>query len=129
MKPAAAEKQMDREKQTGGETPDNGNGGKAVPPVQPGGGPIVPPIVTPPEELKPKRFHGTVNIEPVRVGVDASKIAEEVIAHLAGLLNAKVTVTLEIEAAIPDGVPENVVRTVTENSNTLKFTSHGFERE
>lgn len=129
VKPAAAEKQMDREKQTGGETPDNGNGGKAVPPVQPGGGPIVPPIVTPPEELKPKRFHGTVNIEPVRVGVDASKIAEEVIAHLAGLLNAKVTVTLEIEAAIPDGVPENVVRTVTENSNTLKFTSHGFERE
>ena len=34
-----------------------------------------------------------------------------------------------IEAAIPDGVPDNVVRTVTENSRTLKFTSHGFERE
>jgi hypothetical protein len=28
---------------------------------------------------------------------------------------------------VPDGVPEKVVRTVTENSRTLKFTEHGFE--
>ena len=27
------------------------------------------------------------------------------------------------------GVPEHVVRTVSENSRTLKFTSHGFEKE
>jgi len=40
-----------------------------------------------------------------------------------------VTVTLEIEAKIPTGVPENVVRTVTENSRTLKFETQGFERE
>ena len=38
-------------------------------------------------------------------------------------------VTLEIEAEIPGGVPENVVRTVTENGRTLKFTSQGFEAE
>jgi len=49
-------------------------------------------------------------------------------AHLAGIVGAKVSVTLEIEATVPDGVPENVVRTVTENSRTLKFTSFGFER-
>jgi hypothetical protein len=40
-----------------------------------------------------------------------------------------VTVTLEIEAHVPAGVPENVVRTVTENSRTLKFDTHGFETE
>jgi len=40
-----------------------------------------------------------------------------------------VRVTLEVEAEIPDGAPENVVRTVTENSRTLKFTTHGFENE
>ena len=40
---------------------------------------------------------------------------------------AEVTVTLEIDAEIPEGAPENVVRTVTENSRTLKFASHGFE--
>ena len=78
---------------------------------------------------KPKRFHGTAVLDTTRVGRDASRIAEEVIAHLAGLVGARVTVTIEVEAEIPDGAPDHVVRTVTENSRTLKFTSHGFERE
>ena len=79
--------------------------------------------------MKPKRFHGTATLDSTRVGRDASRIADEVIAHLAGLVGAEVTVTIEIEAAIPDGAPDNVVRTVTENSRTLKFTSQGFEAE
>jgi hypothetical protein len=79
--------------------------------------------------VPPKRFHGSVCIDAARVGRDASRIADEVIAHLAGLVGTEVTVTLEIEAKIPSGAPENVVRTVTENARTLKFTSHGFERE
>ena len=33
------------------------------------------------------------------------------------------------EATMPDGASDQVVRTVTENSQTLKFTSHGFEKE
>ncbi len=41
----------------------------------------------------------------------------------------KVTVTPEIEAEVPSGVPDNVVRTVTENARTLKFTSQGFEKD
>jgi hypothetical protein len=52
-----------------------------------------------------------------------------VISHLAGLVGASVTVTLEIEAEIPGGAPEHVVRTVTENSRTLKFSTQGFEDE
>ena len=40
-----------------------------------------------------------------RVGRDASRIADEVIAHLSGLVCAKVTVTLEVEAEIPSGAP------------------------
>ena len=35
----------------------------------------------------------------------------------------------EIEADIPAGAPDNVVRTVTENSRTLRFTQQGFERD
>jgi hypothetical protein len=31
---------------------------------------------------------------------------------------------LEIEAEIPEGIPDNVVQTVTENCGTLKFTSN-----
>ncbi len=51
------------------------------------------------------------------------------ITHLAVLVEANVPVTLDIEADIPASAPDHVVRTVTENSRTLKFDSHGFERE
>lgn len=75
------------------------------------------------------RFHGTVVLDAGRVGRDAGRIAEEVIAHLTGLVGSNVTVALEIDATVPSGVPDNVVRTVTENSRTLKFSTHGFESE
>ena len=80
-----------------------------------------------PPAKKARRFHGAVTLDATRVGRDAGRIAEEVVAHLSGLVGAEVTVTLEIEAEIPGGAPDNVVRTVTENSRTLKFGSHGFE--
>ena len=80
-----------------------------------------------PREAALKRFHGTVNLDPTRVGRDAGRIADEVVAHLAGLVGANVNVTLEISADVQNGVPDNVVRTVTENCRTLKFKDHGFE--
>ncbi len=79
----------------------------------------------PPPRLK--RFHGSAVLDATRVGRDAGKIADEVIAHLEGLMGSRVKVTLEIEADIPAGVPENVIRIVTENCRTLKFSSQGFE--
>jgi hypothetical protein len=78
---------------------------------------------------RPNRYYGTVTLDAARVGRDAGKIADEVIAHLSGLIGAKVTVTMEIEVSVPDGVPDNVVRTVTENGRTLKFLNQGFDRE
>ena len=78
---------------------------------------------------QPKRYYGTVTLDTTRVGRDASQIADEVIAHLAGLVGARVTVTLEIEAEMPEGAPDHVVRTVTENGRTLKFDNQAFERE
>ena len=48
---------------------------------------------------------------------------------LAGQVGAEVTVTIEIEAKLPNGATDQLVRTVTENSHTLKFDSHGFESE
>ena len=82
-----------------------------------------------PANPPPRRFHGTVQLDPARVGRDASLIADEVIAHLAGQVGAEVTVTLEVEANLPGGASDQIVRTVTENSRTLKFTTHGFESE
>jgi hypothetical protein len=81
-----------------------------------------------PERLL-RRYFGTVRLDPTRAGRDASRIADEVIAHLVGQDSADVTVTLEIQAVLPKGANDQVVRTVTENSRTLKFETHGFESE
>ena len=80
-----------------------------------------------PQAVQPKRFHGSVTLDATRVGRDAGRIADEVISHLAGLVGADVSVTLEIAADVNTGVPDKVVRTVTENCRTLKFKDHGFE--
>jgi len=101
-------------------------------PTPPGPGPTSPgprPGAKPTAAPAPKRFHGSVTLDPTRSGRDASRVADEVITHLSGLVGAQVTVTLEIHAEIPGGAPEQVVRTVTENARTLKFTSQGFETD
>ena len=121
VKPALARRQLDAEAEpVAVDPPISDPDGSGEPPVDP-------PI--PPPEAAPRRFHGSVSLDAARAGLDASRIADEVITHLSSLVGADVTVTLEIEANIPEGTPDNVVRTVTENSRTLKFSSHGFERE
>ena len=74
-----------------------------------------------------RRFHGSAKIDATRLSRDVDVIASSVVQHLAGLLDVKVKITIEIEAEIPSGAPENVVRTVTENCRTLKFENQGFE--
>lgn len=49
--------------------------------------------------------------------------------HLNSIAGAKVEATLKIHACLPDGVKDDVRRTVTENCRTLKFTNYGFEEE
>ena len=43
--------------------------------------------------------------------------------------DADVEITLEIHATVPEGIPDNVVRTISENAATLKFDQFGFEEE
>jgi len=74
---------------------------------------------------QPRRFHGTIRLDAGRTGRDASKVADEVLAHLAGLVGADVAVTLEITARIPDGVPESVV---THHDVVGRFLALGLER-
>jgi len=104
--------------------PPSGDGGIAGDPSPSGPGPSPQPAA----RAQPTRYYGSVTLDPARVGRDAGRIAEEVIAHLSALVGGEVTIRLEISADIPDGVPENVVRTVTENGRTLKFSSQGFEQ-
>ena len=134
VKPGVARVQIDADRavseagravKLGEETTAGANGTTTTDP----GRPPVGRAAVPPVAAQPKRFHGTANLDSARAGRDASRIADEVIAHLAGLVGAEVIVTIEIAATIPGGVPDNVVRTVTENSRTLKFSSQGFESE
>jgi predicted AAA+ superfamily ATPase len=122
-----ARRQMDAETPSPSSPPSNP---RPTPPPAPGAGPDSGDGSAPSLPAhKPRRFHGTVALGPERVGRDASRIADEVIAHLAGQVGAEVTVTLEIDAKIPGGASDQMVRTVTENSRTLKFTTQGFESD
>ncbi len=82
------------------------------------------PTANPP---KARRFHGVVDLDANRLGRDAGTIAEAIVQHIAGLIGSEVEISLEIHAEIPDGAPDNVVRTVTENCRTLRFKDFGFE--
>ena len=127
VKPEIARGQIDQE--TAPSIPAGADTGNAT---SPGPGPTTPTTqpTGPMQAAKPKRYHGTVTLDSARVGRDAGRIADEVVTHLVGLVGSSVRVTLEIEAEIPAGASDNVVRTVTENSRTLKFASNsGFETE
>ncbi|MCA9235611.1 MAG: ATP-binding protein, partial [Planctomycetales bacterium] len=80
-----------------------------------------------PAEKVLDRFHGSVRLDALRLGRDASRIAEEVVQHLSGIVGAEVQVTLEMQVKLPEGASEKLVRDVTENCRTLKFDSYGFE--
>lgn len=82
---------------------------------------------TPQKQLR--RFYGSIDLDPLRVTRDAGLVANEVLQHLASLVGADVQVTLEVQVQLPDGVPDHVIRTVSENCRTLKFKTHSFEEE
>jgi hypothetical protein len=79
--------------------------------------------------VPPKRFYGSVKLDALRLRRDIGQIADEVIQHLSSLVDAEVEITLELQVTVPEGVPENVIRTVSENCRVLKFSNQGFEQE
>lgn len=43
-----------------------------------------------------RRFYGIVGVEPRRLSRDAAKVAQEIVAHLDGLVGADLEITIEI---------------------------------
>lgn len=74
----------------------------------------------------PTRFYGRVDLDALRLSSLARQIADEILQYLTGA-GRTVTITLEIQADIPDGADDATVRTVTENAHTLKFKTAEFE--
>jgi predicted AAA+ superfamily ATPase len=136
VKPEAASAQLAQDQEAAAQST---NGGASATPSEPGvgstagttivgAGPSAQPFPSP-EPAKPRRFHGSVQVDPMRLGRDASRIAEEVIQHLTGMVGSKVEITIEIQAELADGATDKLVRDVTENCRTLKFTDYGFEED
>ena len=126
VKPDIALRQSDSEHRLPVDDTDSETGDGVIPPGEGDGG--IDDIDTI-SSRRLTRYHGSVTLDSARVGSTAGKVADEVIAHLAGLVGANVTVKLEIHAEVPEGVSDDVVRIVMENSTTLKFNSHGFEED
>jgi predicted AAA+ superfamily ATPase len=131
VKPEVARKQLDAESLPVAAPVSAGNPSNSTSTANPSatGSTSGPGATAAPVSKAIRRYHGSAALDPSRVGRDASRIADEVVAHLVGLMGSKVRVTIEIEAELPSGVSDQVVRTVTENSRTLKFTTHGFESD
>jgi predicted AAA+ superfamily ATPase len=100
-------------------------------PAAPSGGsqerPYIP--AEPPQPRLTTRYHGTVSLDPQRVNREMATIVEEIIQRLTSLTGTQVDITLEISAERSSGFDDATVRTINENSRTLKFKSHGFEGE
>jgi hypothetical protein len=110
------------------EVPAAGDGREAMPtPTKSGERPKVPDI--PPEPAAPRRFYGTIRLNPNRLSSSAGQVGEEIVQHLNALPQADVEVVLELHVRVPEGVPENVMRIVSENAAALKFDQFGFEEE
>ncbi len=126
VKPEAAQKQLDEEAASQPDLkPASSQPSGAVSETLAG---VISPALTgksAPRALR--RFHGSVELDPTRIGRDAGRIADEIIAHLTSLVGAKAKITLEINVEVPNGIPKDRVRIVSENCNTLKFKGHEFE--
>jgi len=54
---------------------------------------------------------------------------EEVIERLTAQLGCEVEITLEIGARLPEGFDEATIRTINENSRTLRFDNFDFDSD
>ena len=74
----------------------------------------------------PTRYYGRVTVKADRWTRTAADIAEAIVNQLTQAEDAKVSVTIEVEATADDGF-DDVQRTITENAATLKFNDSDFE--
>ncbi|MAW61410.1 MAG: AAA+ family ATPase [Planctomycetes bacterium] len=88
---------------------DDGDG------VEPGPDPDAPS-----PEILPKTFAASVDLNYMRLSSQVRQISEEILQHLDPG-QAGVSLSLEIRVDVSNGISPEVVRTVRENANALKF--------
>jgi hypothetical protein len=105
-----------------GTPPVVGPGGRNVVPPPGGAGPVG---ITPAKRYR--TFRGAVVVGSTLAKSELNKIAEEVIALLVSDPNAKVNVTLEIDAEFDSGVDDGLKRSISENAASLGFRTKDWE--
>jgi hypothetical protein len=110
-------------KQREAEEPEPGPG----PGPAPGPGPHPPGPAPGPKPPPPKtRFYGVKTLNADKIALEFKTIADEVLTHFREA-GTDLVVKIEIEARDPAGFDDAQVRTVSENTKTLKFDQSGFE--
>lgn len=114
-------------------TPAPGPGGAAQPgktgSSQPGARKTPSPFPTPASGGSPKvhSFIGTAQVNAATAKMRLVQIAEEIISVLASDPQATVAVSVEITAAFPGGVSDQIKRAVSENAGSLGFKNKTWE--
>lgn len=87
------------------------------------------PVEAPPVPAQPKnkRFYMSASLDTTRIGRDVQRLVEEIITHLTTAEGTQVEVSLEVNVQAPDGLSQQIVRTVSENCRTLHVDDFGFE--
>lgn len=79
------------------------------------------------EVVRNAEFHGVQRLDPERYGRDWSKLADEVLSHLANADGVDLEITVDVRAHASSGIPDDKARTVAENAKVLKFEVSRFE--
>ena len=118
IRPEVAEAHIPDEKDKGEETATGGEGTTGTTKPSTNGG------ETSDEaggEAAPTRFIGTVMISSERPARDMHQIVEAIVKQLTTLPCSQVSLKLEIDAEVPDGLDRAKVRTLIENATTFGF--------
>ena len=78
---------------------------------------------------RPRRFYAKVALDPNRPTPQMSNIAQSILAELDRVRGATITLTLDIDAEVPSGFPDDVQSVVRDNARDLHITDFGFEEE
>jgi hypothetical protein len=67
-----------------------------------------------------------VTIDPQKLGTTAGQIKNEIPQHFMDLPGASITVSMDINVTIPEGIPDDVEKVVKENCKALKIEEPDF---
>lgn len=131
VKKEIAQKQIEEEKarkrqEEAGKSGEDSGSDEVPVALQPGtGGDLGPGLEKQPQFNR--RFFMSADLDNTRIGREVQRLVDEIIKHLMNAEGSQVEISLEVSATNPSGYSQDIVRTVTENCQTLKVRQSGFE--